>query len=287
MIAFPNIDPVVLQLGPLAIRWYSLAYVAGIVIGYHIIKRLPLPRRRGQQTETVLNSRSDVSLQNQEILQETKSSFLDDLMLYAILGIVLGGRLGYVLIYRPGYYIEHPQEILMLWHGGMSFHGGFAGILAAVWLFCRKHNVGFLAVVDRLAIVTPIGLFFGRIANFINGELWGRVTDAPWGMVFPTGGPLPRHPSQLYQAGMEGLLLGLVLWWAYKRFGLQRTGLTGGIFVAGYGVARSIGECFREPDAQIGFLPGGITMGQLLCVPMLGVGIWLILRALRRPHEPV
>jgi phosphatidylglycerol---prolipoprotein diacylglyceryl transferase len=203
---------------------------------------------------------------------------VEDFVLWATIGIVIGGRLGYVLFYKPGYYIEHPVEALMVWRGGMSFHGGFLGTALAVYLFSRARRVPLLAFGDRLACVAPIGLFFGRIANFINGELFGRVSDVSWAMAFPAGGPEPRHPSQLYQAGLEGLLLLAVLALAARSATVRaRAGSLSGIFFAGYAVARMIGELFREPDAHLGFVMGGITMGQILSLPMLIVGLALIL----------
>jgi len=260
-IPFPVIDPVLAQIGPFAIRWYALAYIAGIVIGWRIARRLVTLR--------------PVAASPQQI---------DDFVTWATLGIILGGRLGYVLFYRPEYYLSHPAEILEVWHGGMSFHGGALGVILAIFLFCWRQRLEPLAFADRLTSVVPIGLCLGRLANFVNGELWGRVTDVPWAMVFPNGGPLPRHPSQLYQAMLEGVVLFLLLQILVRRPGLRaRRGFVSGAFLAGYAVARSIGELFRQPDANLGFLIGGATMGQLLSVPMLLVGIWLMLRA--KPAE--
>jgi phosphatidylglycerol:prolipoprotein diacylglycerol transferase len=257
-IPFPIIDPVLVQIGPLAIRWYALAYIAGILLGWQLARRL-------------------VALAPRVATHEQ----LDDFVTWVTLGIILGGRLGYVLFYRPGYYIEHPVEALAVWHGGMSFHGGMLGVILAAVLFCRSRGLGFLAFTDRVVAVVPIGLFFGRLANFINGELWGRVApDVPWAMVFPGAGPDPRHPSQLYQAGMEGLLLFLLMLVLIARPGVRaRPGFVSGAFLAGYGVARIVGEFFRQPDAQLGFLFAGATMGQLLSLPMVLFGFWLMLRA--------
>jgi len=256
-IPFPIIDPVLVQIGPLAIRWYALAYIAGIVLGWQLARRLvALPP-----------------------VAATKEQ-LDDYITWATLGIILGGRLGYVLFYRPGHYLVNPGEILAVWQGGMSFHGGALGVIIATILFCRRQKLDMLGFGDRIAAVVPIGLFFGRCANFINGELWGRVSDVRWAMVFPTGGPEPRHPSQLYQAGLEGVVLFAVLQWLIWQPAMRaRRGFVTGAFLAGYGIARIIGEFFREPDANLGFLFGGATMGQLLCLPMLAVGAWLMLRA--------
>jgi phosphatidylglycerol:prolipoprotein diacylglycerol transferase len=263
-IPFPTIDPVLIAFGPFAIRWYALAYIVGIVLGWRLVRRLV--RRPGW-----------------EITPEA----VDDLLFHVTLGIILGGRLGYVLFYHPGYYLTHPLEILAVWHGGMSFHGGLLGVLVASALFARSRNLSFLEIVDALAVVTPIGLFFGRIANFINGELWGRPGDVPWAVVFPNGGPEPRHPSQLYEAGLEGLLLlAVMLWFATKPYRPEARGTLGGIFLIGYGIARIVAEFFREPDAHLGFLAGGVTMGQLLSVPMLVVGIAAVLHG-RRQLEAV
>ncbi|MBB5688394.1 prolipoprotein diacylglyceryl transferase [Roseomonas alkaliterrae] len=260
VIAFPVIDPVLVEIGPFAIRWYALAYIAGIVIGWRLARRL-------------VQWAPKVATPEQ----------MDDYVTWVTLGIIAGGRLGYVLFYRPGYYVTAPWEALYLWHGGMSFHGGALGVIIATWLFGRRNRLDWVAFADRVVCVVPIGLFFGRIANFINGELWGRVTDVPWAMVFPTGGPEPRHPSQLYQAFFEGLcLFALLMWLARSERIRARPGVLSGAFLAGYGVARSIGEVFRQPDAHLGFLVAGATMGQLLSVPMILAGAWLILRAKER-----
>lgn len=255
-IPFPQIDPVLIEIGPLAIRWYALAYIAGIVLGWQLAKRIVM--------------RSGWNLNQEQV---------DDLMFYATLGIVLGGRLGFVFFYYPSYYLSHPLEILAVWQGGMSFHGGLLGVITAIVLFARKHKLHWLEVADLAAIVTPIGLFFGRIANFINGELWGRVTDVPWAMVFPTGGPIPRHPSQLYEAALEGILLFAVMWIATGRVKLpEERGFLGGLFLLGYALGRSTVEFMREPDGYIAFL----TMGQALSLPMGLAGIALMVMAKQR-----
>jgi phosphatidylglycerol---prolipoprotein diacylglyceryl transferase len=260
-IPFPAIDPVLVEIGPLVIRWYALAYIAGIVLGWRLARRL-------------------VALKPVAATPEQ----LDDFITWVTLGIILGGRLGYVLFYRPGHYLANPLEILAVWQGGMSFHGGAVGVILAIVLFARRHRLDMLALADRTTAVVPIGLFFGRLANFINGELWGRVTDVPWAMVFPGAGPEPRHPSQLYQAGLEGLALFALLMVLVTRPSIRaRRGFVSGAFLAGYGVARFIGEFFRQPDAHLGFLFAGATMGQLLSVPMIVVGAWLMLRA--KPSE--
>jgi phosphatidylglycerol---prolipoprotein diacylglyceryl transferase len=257
VIAFPALDPVLIQIGPFAIRWYALAYIAGLVIGWRYLIALT---RDGSQPFR----RHDV----------------DDFLLWATLGVVLGGRIGYVLFYRPGFYLQEPLAALQVWQGGMSFHGGLLGVIAATWWFSRRRGLPWLWLGDRLAAVAPIGLGLGRIANFINGELWGRVSDVPWAMVFPGGGPLPRHPSQLYQAGLEGALLFAAVW-AARRFAPQSNneGFVGGVFLIGYAIARVIGELFREPDAHLGFLIGGTTYGQWLSLPLAAAGMALVWRA--------
>ena len=264
LIPYPEIDPILLQLGPFAIRWYALAYIAGLVIGWQVMRR--------------------VCTQPPRILSPVK---IDDFLLWAALGVILGGRVGYVLFYKPGFYLEHPLAVLTVWEGGMSFHGGFLGVIAAILLFAIRNKTDPFMLSDLVALVVPIGLFFGRLANFINGELWGRVSDVQWAMIFPRGGPLPRHPSQLYQAFFEGVLVLLVVA-AVWRFtdGRRRPGLMTGTFCAGYGVARIVGELFREPDAHLGYLWGPVTMGMLLSVPVLAFGGWLIARAYRRPLLP-
>ena len=269
---FPNFDPVLIQLGPFAIRWYALAYIVGILLGWVYARAL------------VRNAKLWGGPPPMTILQ------LDDFIVWVTLGIILGGRLGYVLFYNPGYFAEHPAEAFQLWKGGMSFHGGFTGCVLAVVLFARKNNISILSLGDVTCATGTLGILLGRIANFINGELWGRPTDVAWGMVFPSGGPIPRHPSQLYEAALEGLLLFTVLALLIRGGALRRPGLIIGVFAAGYSLARSFCELFREPDAQLGFLWNTITMGTLLSIPLLLVGIALIVNALRRPPrvaEPV
>jgi phosphatidylglycerol:prolipoprotein diacylglycerol transferase len=259
-IPFPAVDPVAIAFGPFVVRWYALAYIVGLLLGwrYCLILADRPPR---------LVARRDI----------------DDFLVWATLGVVLGGRIGYVLFYKPGYYIEHPLEALYLWHGGMSFHGGALGVTIAILCFTHGRRVPVFAFADIIAEAIPIGLFFGRIANFINGELYGRETDVPWAMVFPGGGPVPRHPSQLYETLCEGLLLFLVLLLAEHRGARQRPGFVSGLFLIGYAVARMSGELFRQPDVQLGFLVFGTTMGQLLSIPVLIAGVVLILWAWRRP----
>jgi phosphatidylglycerol:prolipoprotein diacylglycerol transferase len=260
-IPFPAIDPVAIAIGPVAIRWYALAYIVSLLLGWRYC--------------LVLADRPPHLVRRRDI---------DDFLIWATLGVVLGGRLGYVLFYNPAYYLAHPIEALYIWQGGMSFHGGAIGVAVAIWLFDRVRGIPLLAFADIICAAVPVGLFFGRIANFINGELYGRVTDVPWAVVFPAGGMLPRHPSQLYQAAAEGLLLFLVLLLA-ERVGARRyPGLICGLFLAGYAVARMSGELFRQPDAQIGFLIFGTTMGQLLSIPLLLIGVALIAWARGRPE---
>ena len=274
---FPVIDPVAVSIGPFAIRWYALAYVVGLLGGWFYAKRL---------------AAQDALWTN---LRRPTGTDVDDVIVWVALGVVLGGRLGYVLFYNLDAYLAQPSEILAVWRGGMSFHGGFLGAVAALVLFARSRGLHPLSMLDLAGVVAPIGLFFGRIANFINGELWGRpAPDFPLAVVFPHAGPLPRHPSQLYEALGEGLVLFLVMAWAVRRFGFRRPGLLGGLFVLGYAVARIVCEFFREPDAQLGFLfgadveglGGGITMGMLLSVPMGLVGLALFLLAARGATRP-
>jgi phosphatidylglycerol---prolipoprotein diacylglyceryl transferase len=259
-IPFPAIDPVAISLGPIAIRWYALAYIVGLLIGWRYC--LALAERPPH-----LVNRQDV----------------DDFLVWATLGVVLGGRIGYVLFYKPGYYVFHPLEALYVWHGGMSFHGGALGVTIAILLFTRARKIALFAFSDIIAEAIPIGLFFGRIANFINGELFGRPTEVTWAMVFPHGGAISRHPSQLYEAFCEGFLLFLLLFAAERLGARLRPGIVSGLFLAGYAVARMSGELFREPDPQLGYLVFGTTMGQLLSLPLLIAGVAIILWAQRAP----
>ena len=265
-IAFPVFDPVAISIGPIAIRWYALAYIGGIVLGWIYARSLVKKERLWGGPAPITPVQ------------------LDDFILWVTIGIILGGRTGYVLFYNPAYFVQHPAEILQLWNGGMSFHGGFLGCVAAVMLFALKNNISILSLGDITTAVAPIGILLGRIANFINSELWGRLADSsvPWAMVFPNGGPLPRHPSQLYEAGLEGILLFLILAVMIRMGALKRPGLILGSFIAIYALARITGEFFREPDPQLGFLWGGLTMGMLLSLPMIVVGAILIVKARRR-----
>ena len=257
---FPGIDPVAIAIGPLAIRWYALAYLAGLMLG--IRYAMALAKRNSGPPQP---------------------ADYDDFLVWAVLGVILGGRTGYVLFYQFDLYLDDPMEIFRLWHGGMSFHGGFLGVIVAVILYSRARGFSWLAFGDLLCCCAPIGLFFGHIANFINGELYGRVSDVPWAMVFPRGGPFPRHPSQLYEACLEGLLLGIVLHLLWRLPAVRdRPGTLVGVFFIGYGLARTIVELFREPDIQLGYLAGGFTMGQFLSLPMIAVGVAFILYARRQ-----
>lgn len=283
---FPEFDPVLFSIGPLDIRWYALAYVAGIVLGWWYANRLA---------------------RNNAVWQPGKppvtTTQLDDLVLWITLGIILGGRFGYALFYKPSLYADlftgadwgERLALFRLWDGGMSFHGGLIGVSLAIVWFAWKHRIRLLSLGDLVAPVVPLGLFFGRIANFINGELWGRPTDAPWGMVFCNrtietmygfcpAGLEPRHPSQLYEAGLEGIALAIILWFAvYKAKLLAKPGYVAGIFLFGYGLVRASLENVRQPDFGMENLPLGLTMGMMLSIPMMIVGAWLIWRAWSRP----
>jgi phosphatidylglycerol:prolipoprotein diacylglycerol transferase len=267
VIPFPAFDPVLVHLGPLAIRWYALAYITGILLGWAYARMLV-------RAERLWGGKAPLSVVD-----------FDDFVLWVTLGIILGGRIGYVLFYNPSHFAAHPLEIFQLWKGGMSFHGGFTGCVVAVVLFARKRGLSILSLGDITCAVGPIGIFLGRIANFINGELWGRTADVPWAMVFPNGGPLARHPSQLYEAALEGLLLLAVLALLMRAGALKRPGMIIGAFAVVYAIARTISEFFREPDAQLGFLWGGATMGQLLSVPLFVGGVCLIVYALKHPFS--
>ncbi|HET9715013.1 MAG TPA: prolipoprotein diacylglyceryl transferase [Pseudolabrys sp.] len=265
VIPYPSFDPVMVHLGPFAIRWYALAYIFGILIGWGYARFLI-------RSENLWGGKAPISVAD-----------FDDFILWVTLGIIVGGRIGYVLFYNLPFFAAHPMQIFQLWHGGMSFHGGFAGCVIAVLLFGYKRDLPVLSLGDITCAVGPIGLFLGRIANFINGELWGRPTDVPWAMIFPSGGPLPRHPSQLYEATLEGIVLLIVLSLLIRGGALKRPGFIIGSFAVGYSIARIFCEFFREPDAQLGFLWGGATMGQLLSIPLLLAGVCFIVYAIRHP----
>jgi phosphatidylglycerol:prolipoprotein diacylglycerol transferase len=265
VLPFPQFDPVLVSFGPFAIRWYALAYIGGILLGW-LYARVIIRRERlwgGAAPFTVVD--------------------FDDFVLWVTLGIIVGGRAGYVLFYNFPHFAANPLEIVEVWKGGMSFHGGFLGCVAAVALFARTRGVPLLSLGDLTCAVGPIGLFLGRLANFVNGELWGRPADVPWAMIFPSDpAGLPRHPSQLYEAALEGLVLLAVVSLMVRMGALKRPGLVIGVFAAGYALARTFCEFFREPDAQLGFLWGGLTMGMLLNIPLLLAGLAFIGAALAR-----
>ena len=262
MLVHPNFDPVAIHLGPLAVRWYGLMYLVGFGVAFWLGRR-HIKRTPGSAVTDAV---------------------LDDLLFYIVLGVVLGGRLGYVLFYKPHYYLlENPLEIPAVWRGGMSFHGGFLGVLLAVWWVARKHALRWLQLTDFVAPLIPLGLAAGRLGNFINGELYGRVTTVPWGMVFQGGGPLPRHPSQLYQFALEGVALFAILWWYSAR--PRPVGAVSAMFLIGYGVFRFAVEFFREPDDFLGLLALNMSMGQWLSLPMVIAGIGMLLWAWRRPQK--
>ncbi len=272
VLAYPNIDPVFLELGPIQLRWYGLAYVAGILCGWlygrYLVGKASLwPGGGAPMTKTDI----------------------DDFILYITLGIVLGGRIGSILFYDFGKYVEDPLAIVRLWEGGMSFHGGLIGVVVAMFLFARWHKVPLWPLIDVVAASVPFGLFFGRIANFINGELWGAPTSVPWAMVFPTADEQPRHPSQLYEAALEGIVLFLVLrFMTHRMKALGRPRLVGAVFIGGYGLARIFVEFFRMPDVQLGYLlgTGWLTMGMVLSLPMLLIAAWGIATAKPRAYPP-
>lgn len=256
-IPFPNIDPVMLDLGLIKIHWYGMMYMVAFVLAYWLGQRAAAKPGSGWTNEQV-----------------------SDLLFYGFLGVILGGRLGYILFYNFGQVLQDPLYLFRIWEGGMSFHGGLIGVLLAMALFARKYQKTYLALGDFVAPLVPLGLAAGRIGNFINGELWGRATDVPWAMVFPSGGNIGRHPSQLYHVALEGLLLFIVIILVRQR--QPATGVVGGVFLSGYGIARFTVEFFREPDAHLGVLSLGMTMGQWLCIPMILAGIAIILFANRQ-----
>jgi phosphatidylglycerol---prolipoprotein diacylglyceryl transferase len=270
VIPYPMISPVLVEVGPFALRWYALAYVAGLLVGWWMARRLVA--EAGLWGDRSRPTPADI----------------DDAIVYMALGVVLGGRIAYVLFYNFAFYAANPFEALTIWRGGMSFHGGLIGSMVAMALLARARAIPVVAFFDAVAPVAPIGLFLGRLANFVNGELWGRATDLPWAMVFPTGGSQPRHPSQLYEAGLEGIGLFLLLAVTVRLGGLKRPGLTSGVFGLGYGVARIAVEFVREPDAQLGYLYGGwLTMGMLLSLPLVVAGLSLIWWAIRAKPLPI
>ena len=262
---FPAINPVAIEIGPVVVKWYGLAYMAGLLLGWLYIRRL---------IETPKLWPGEVAP-----FSVTKA---DDLLLFMTAGVILGGRLGSVLFYEPGYYLKNPIEIFQVWKGGMAFHGALVGTAIAIWLFARMNKVSTLSTMDSCAAAVPLGLFFGRLANFINGELWGRPSDVPWAMTFPNAGPQTRHPSQLYEALTEGLILFLVLrFMTRSRLGLKTPGLVGGVFLVGYGLARSTCELFREPDPLHALTMGPLTPGIAYSFPMILLGAYFIWRTRR------
>jgi phosphatidylglycerol:prolipoprotein diacylglycerol transferase len=260
VLAFPNISPVIFELGPLQLRWYSLMYVIGLVAAYYFFK---YASRRGT-----------LKLNDQQI---------ESVMLYSLIGMIVGARLTYVFVYNFDHYIQHPEEILATWKGGLSFHGAITGIAISLLIFARKHNKNFFNITDHMVTIAPVGIGFGRIGNFINGELWGRVTDAPIGMIFPDGGPFPRHPSQLYESLFEGWILLVIMWLFYRK--QPRTGVISAFFLIFYATFRFFIEFFREPDSQLGTILGPFSMGQLLCAIMWVCGAMILTFAVNTKNE--
>lgn len=259
---FPNINPIAFQIGPFAVHWYGLAYVVGILGWWQyslwLTQKFPLVTRK----------------------------IVDDYLVWAVIGVIIGGRLGYVFFYNPSKYMANPLEIIQIWKGGMAFHGGLLGVVIATAIYAYREKILFLNFSDLACCGVPIGLFFGRLANFINGELYGRITDSSLGVIFPHGGPLPRYPSQLFEAFLEGfVLLVLLTYGAMLTRWSHRRGLLTGIFLTGYAIARMTAECFREPDSFIGYFAGNITMGQILSLPVLAFGLFLSIRAIQREEN--
>ena len=254
-IILPEFNKFAVQFGAFGIRWYALAYLVGLLGGWLLLRREAKDLQSPLTIETV-----------------------DTLLNYVLFGIIIGGRLGYIIFYNSTYYLAHPAAILRIWEGGMAFHGALLGIAIALLIMARRHQLRFFSLTDRVCFVVPIGLFFGRLSNFINGELYGRVTTVPWAMIFPNSDGQPRHPSQLYEAGLEGLLLGVVMLILWRRGWLRQDGRLTGVLLAGYGLARSLIEFVREPDAQLGFILGNFSMGQILSFPMIIFGLYLIMR---------
>src|SRR5271166_2524163 len=266
VLPFPAINPVLVQWGPLAIRWYALAYIAGLVLGWMLIRRVV----------------SDDRYWNG--IKRPSADSIDDLLVYCAFGVIIGGRLGNVLLYDPEYYFAHPLDIFKVWEGGMAFHGGLIGAFIGMLLFARRYHAPVLTVLDLCSLVAPIGLFFGRIANFIRPELWGRPTDVPWAVIFPGTDGLPRHPSQIYEALLEGVLAFVVLYALVRSGWLKKSGFIAGAFGVLYGAARIFSEFFREPDARLEDLGRGLTMGMVLSAPLIAIGLALMAMSLRAPE---
>ena len=262
-IILPEFDTFAFQFGGFGIRWYAIAYLVGFLAGWYLLRREASHIGSPLRPETV-----------------------DILLNYVLFGVIIGGRLGYIVFYNSTYYLAHPLAMLRIWEGGMAFHGALLGVAIAILIMAKRQNLPFFVLTDRIALVVPIGLFFGRLSNFINGELYGRVTNLPWAMVFSSSDNQPRHPSQLYEAGLEGLLLGGIMLVLWRRGWLQQHGHVTGMLLAGYGVARSLIEFVREPDAQIGLLFDSVSMGQLLSVPMIILGVYLIIPRLALSGRP-
>jgi len=263
-IILPEFNRFAIEFSGFGIRWYALAYIVGLLAGYALLR---------QETK---HPHSQLS-----------TLHVDSLLNYVLIGIIIGGRLGYILFYNSAYYLAHPAAIFRIWEGGMAFHGALLGIIISVYTMARRHHLPFLAVTDRIALVVPIGLFFGRLSNFINGELYGRVTTVPWAMVFPHSDGQPRHPSQLYEAGLEGLCLGLAMLLLWRRGWLARPGRLSGVLLCGYGVARSLIETVRQPDQQLGLFFDSFSMGQVLSLPMIFIGAYLLLRKSPQRTTPI
>ena len=263
-IILPEFNKFAFQFGGFGIRWYAIAYLVGLLAGWYLLRR-------------------EASQVGSPLRLET----IDNLLNYVLFGVIVGGRLGYILFYNSAYYLAHPLAMLRIWEGGMAFHGALLGVAIAILIMAKRNHLPFFLLTDRIALVVPIGLFFGRLSNFINGELYGRATTLPWAMVFPNSDGQPRHPSQLYEAGLEGLLLGMIMLILWRRGWLQQHGRVTGMLLAGYGVARSMIEFVREPDAQIGLLLDSVSMGQLLSVPMIIIGVYLIVRKPALPSRPL
>lgn len=261
MLVHPQFDPIAIHLGNFGIHWYGLMYLIGFVGGLWLGKAL-------------IRRRPDYGLTTQEV---------DDMLFYIALGVILGGRMGYVLFYQPGYFLQNPLEIFAIWQGGMSFHGGFLGVLVAMLFFVHKHNKQWLKIMDFVAPLVTIGLGAGRLGNFINGELWGRPTEVPWGMIFPHVDNLPRHPSQLYEFALEGIALFVLLWFYSQK--PRPVGAVSGLFLVGYGIFRFLAEFTREPDSYLGLLSLGLSMGQWLSLPMVLVGVWMFYRATNKTNS--